>query len=67
MADILSGAFVSLARTGDPNHPGLPTWTPYDLTRRQTMIMDVPPRMEDDPRGDQRCLFARIPYVQPGT
>ncbi len=67
MADILSGAFVSLARTGDPNHPGLPTWTPYDLTRRQTMIMDVPPRMEDDPRGDQRRLFARIPYVQPGT
>jgi para-nitrobenzyl esterase len=67
MADILSGAFVSLARTGDPNQTGLPAWTPYDLTRRQTMIMDVPPRMEDDPRGDQRCLFARIPYVQPGT
>lgn len=67
MADILSGAFVAFARTGDPTHPGLPAWTPYDLTRRQTMIMDVPPRMEDDPRGDERRLFARIPYVQPGT
>jgi len=67
MADFLSGAFVAFARTGDPNHPGLPAWTPYDLARRQTMIMDVPPRMEDDPRGDQRRLFARIPYVQPGT
>ncbi len=67
MADILSGAFAAFARTGDPNHAGLPTWRPYDLTRRQTMIMDVPPRMEDDPRGDERRLFARIPYVQPGT
>ncbi len=67
MADRLSRAFVALARDGDPNHPGLPTWSPYDLDRRQTMIMDEPCRMEDDPRGAERRLFARIPYVQPGT
>jgi para-nitrobenzyl esterase len=29
--------------------------------------MDAPPRMEDDPRGAERRLFAAIPYVQPGT
>ena len=67
MADRLSRAFVALARDGDPNHLGLPSWTPYDLTRRQTMIMDEPARMEDDPRGGERRLFAAIPYVQPGT
>ena len=67
MADRLSRAFVALARDGDPNHSGLPTWTPCDLTRRQTMIMDEPARMEDDPRGAERRLFAAIPYVQPGT
>ncbi|AQR61102.1 carboxylesterase [Brevundimonas sp. LM2] len=67
MADRLSRAFVALARDGDPNHPGLPTWTPYDLTLRQTMIMDEPARMEDDPRGAERRLFAAVPYVQPGT
>ncbi len=67
MADRLSRAFVAHARSGDPNHSGLPTWSPYDLTRRQTMIMDAPPRMEDDPRGAERRLFARIPYIQPGT
>ncbi|MBX9617435.1 MAG: carboxylesterase/lipase family protein [Caulobacteraceae bacterium] len=67
MADRLSRAFVALARNGNPNHSGLPAWSPYDLTRRQTMIMDAPPRMEDDPRGAERRLFARIPYVQPGT
>jgi para-nitrobenzyl esterase len=63
----LSRAFASLARSGDPNHAGLPAWEPYDLTRRQTMIIDHPPRMEDDPRGAERRFFARIPYVQPGT
>ncbi|MES2862333.1 MAG: carboxylesterase family protein [Pseudomonadota bacterium] len=67
MADRLSRAFVALARDGDPNHAGLPTWNPYDLTRRQTMIMDEPARMENDPRGAERRLFARIPYIQPGT
>ncbi len=67
MAERLSKAFVALARDGDPNHAGLPTWERYDLTRRQTMIMDEPARMEDDPRGGERRLFAAIPYVQPGT
>ena len=67
MADRLSRAFVALARDGDPNHSGLTAWTPYDLNRRRTMIMDEPARMEDDPRGDERRLFAAIPYVQPGT
>jgi len=31
------------------------------------MIMDLPPRMENDPRGDERRFFGRIPYIQPGT
>ena len=67
MADHMSRAFAAFARTGDPNHAGLPIWPPYDLARRQTMIFDDPPRMQDDPRGAERRFFARIPYVQPGT
>jgi para-nitrobenzyl esterase len=31
------------------------------------MIFDVPSRMENDPRGDERRLFAKVPYIQPGT
>ena len=67
MAERLSKAFVALARDGDPNHAGLPAWDRYSLERRQTMIMDVECRMEDDPRGGERRLFAAIPYIQPGT
>ena len=63
----LSGAFAAFARTGDPNHPSLPRWTPYSLERRETMLMDVTPRLVNDPRGDERKLFSRVPYVQPGT
>lgn len=67
VADTMSEAFLAFARTGDPNHPGMPQWRPYGLERRQTMIFDVATRMEDDPRGAERELFAKVPYVQPGT
>lgn len=67
MADMMSEAFIAFARSGDPNSRFIPRWEPYDMTRRQTMIFDVPPRLEDDPRGAERRIFAKVPYVQPGT
>lgn len=67
VADAMADAFIALARSGNPNHPGLPEWTPYGLENRETMIFDVESRMENDPRGDERAFFARIPYIQPGT
>ena len=63
----LSEAFIAFARSGDPNHAGLPVWTPYGLTNRETMVFDVETRLENDPRGAERRFFARTPYVQPGT
>ena len=67
LSDRMSDAFIALARDGDPNHAGLPRWDRYELPRRQTMLMDVQPRMADDPRGDERAFFSAIPYIQPGT
>ncbi len=63
----LQDAFVAFARTGDPDAPALPHWPHYDLTRRATLIVDGRSRIENDPRGWQRALFARYPYIQPGT
>ena len=31
------------------------------------MIFDRAPHVESDPRRAERELFARIPYIQPGT
>ena len=67
VADAMSEAFIALARTGDPNNRALPAWTPYDLTRRATMVFDAETRLVDDPRGAERRLFAKVPYIQPGT
>ena len=63
----ISGAFVAFARDGVPDHPGLPSWAPYTLPKRETMVFDSTPRLENDPRGAERRLFATVPYVQPGT
>ena len=67
VSDAMQDAFIAFARTGRPDHPGIPVWAPYRLDARETMIFDAPPRMADDPRGAERRLFARAPYIQPGT
>lgn len=67
MAARLADAFIALARTGNPNHPGLPAWEPYGLDRRQTLVLNDECRLEDDPRGAERRLFATVPFIQFGT
>jgi para-nitrobenzyl esterase len=54
-------AFVRFAKTGNPG------WQPYTLPKRSTMIFDIMSRVVDDPRAWERELFAKVPYVQPGT
>lgn len=61
------GAFTTFAASGNPNHAGLASWPMYRLPRRSTMIFDVASHVENDPRREQRELFARVPYIQPGT
>ncbi len=68
VARTIGDAFLALARNGDPNHAGLPTWPVYELERRATMVFDAPAsRVVDDPRGDERRLFERVPFIQQGT
>jgi para-nitrobenzyl esterase len=67
MADMMSDTWIAFARTGNPNTDRLPAWPPFTLEARPTMIFDLTPRVVNDPRGEERRLFAPIPYVQPGT
>jgi para-nitrobenzyl esterase len=67
LAGAVSDALIAFARTGNPNTPTLPNWPRFNLEKRPTMIFDVPPRVEDDPRGQEREFFAKATYIQPGT
>ncbi len=67
LATQMSDTLVAFARTGNPNHPGIPDWPRYNLGDRPTMIWDRPTRMEYNPRAEELKLIAEAPYTQPGT
>ena len=58
MAKIMSDTWVQFTETGNPNNPMIPEWEGYSADNRATMILDVPPRAETDPRGQIRELIA---------
>lgn len=66
-AAAMSDAFVALAYTGDPNHRSIPRWDRHELPARRTLLFDADPRLVDDPRGVERRLFEKAPFVQQGT
>ena len=55
------------ADLASPNNAAIPNWPRYNLETRPTMIWDMPSRIQNDPRGEERRLIARAPYIQPGT
>ncbi|HVQ07663.1 MAG TPA: carboxylesterase family protein [Allosphingosinicella sp.] len=61
VSEAMMAAFLRFARTGNPG------WAPYTLPARRTMIFGRTPHLANDPRRAERELFARIPYIQPGT
>jgi para-nitrobenzyl esterase len=67
VSGLMMDAFIRFARGGDPNGAGLPAWEPYSLARRQTMVWNVEPKLVDDPRGEERKLFEKVPFIQQGT
>ncbi|MFV0576539.1 MAG: carboxylesterase/lipase family protein [Vibrio sp.] len=50
----MMSAFVSFARTGNPNNNRLPEWAPYDGKDRIAMVIDAQAKTERDWRGDVR-------------
>jgi len=60
LADSVSEAWLAFARSGDPNHAGLPTWPRYDTGRRSTMIFDDECHVVDDPAAAERRAWHQV-------
>lgn len=63
----MMGAFLSLAKTGSPEHAGLAAWPQYRIPARETMVFGGQTEMQRDPRGVERALFAKVPFIQWGS
>jgi para-nitrobenzyl esterase len=55
----ISRAWVNFARTGDPNHSGLPHWPAYSASTRATMYFDNSCEVRNDPEGKGLRLITR--------
>jgi para-nitrobenzyl esterase len=77
LAAIMSQMLITYGRTGNPNGDDpahkptqdgkLPYWPAYDLKTRATMMWERTPRVEDDPRREERIFAERSHYHQAGT
>jgi para-nitrobenzyl esterase len=56
----ISTAWVNFARTGNPNHDGLPHWPAYTSEQRATMYFDTPCAVRNDPEGEGLRLIAQL-------
>lgn len=56
LSALMSEAWATFARTGNPSTPRL-QWPAYDSMTRPTMVFDKLSRVENDPRGEQRKLM----------
>ncbi|MBU4315655.1 MAG: carboxylesterase family protein [Proteobacteria bacterium] len=64
LAASMSQSWVNFARTGNPNVPGLPHWPTYDPETRATLLFDVPCRVENDPRKEERMVWKGKPALR---
>ena len=57
LSSAIHAAWAAFARTGNPNHGGLPSWPAYEAAGRPTMIFDEEPAVEGDPYGQELALW----------
>jgi para-nitrobenzyl esterase len=60
LEDKISTAWVQFARTGNPNHKGLPKWPEFKEPERATMIFNNECRVLNDPNREERLALRAI-------
>lgn len=59
----MSSAWIAFARTGNPNHDGIPDWPAYSPRNREQMIFDAPCRVENDFNATERAAWEPLLYA----
>ena len=55
--DAMSEAWIAFARTGNPNHTGMPKWPTYDAATRAVMVFNVKSEAVNDLRAAERKVW----------
>jgi len=55
-------AWIHFARSGDPNHAGIPQWPRYDQKSRATMEFGLESKVVNDPLSAQRSSWDGVPF-----
>jgi para-nitrobenzyl esterase len=67
LAGQMQDAWLSFARSGDPSCASIGTWSPYNESRRATMIFNETTKLEDSPYDDERRAWDATPDRILGT
>ena len=57
----MARAWANFARTGNPNHSGIPHWPVYTGDTRATMYFDAPCEVRNDPEGNGLRIITNSP------
>jgi para-nitrobenzyl esterase len=60
LADKMSDAWIAFARTGNPNTPKWPAWTPYDADHHATLVINDKTEVVNDPTRERRIAMQEI-------
>jgi Xaa-Pro aminopeptidase len=62
LSDLVQDSWVAFARSGAPNHPGLPPWPAYGAEARATLILDANTYVQTDPLSRERTVWDEVPF-----
>lgn len=62
LATKMSQAWINFARTGNPNHKGLPHWPAFTPDKGATMVFNKNNEVRNDPDGEARKLLESLYY-----
>jgi len=60
ISELMMDSWISFARSGNPNHDGIPSWPTYDRDNRKTILFGKEIKIENDPLRTERLAMEKI-------